>query len=263
MPSIESIWRYPIKGLTPERLNVVTLTPGRCLPHDRRFALARADTEFDPGRPEWLPKTKFVMLMREERLAALRSHLDAASERLVIEHEGSITFDARLDEPDSRAALGRLIAAFLGLDMPPRLVDAVGHSFADARRKPSATTGQYVSLINLASLAALEAAIEATLDPLRFRANLYLNGVPAWVEMDWIERQIAIGEARLRVLAPITRCAATEVNPATGVRDRDTLGGLERAFGHSILGIYAEVVEGGDIHEGDRLAVGEKRFLAR
>ena len=71
MPSIESIWRYPIKGLTPERLKAVTLTPGRCLPHDRRFALARSDTEFDPARPEWLPKIKFVMLMREERLAAL------------------------------------------------------------------------------------------------------------------------------------------------------------------------------------------------
>jgi hypothetical protein len=89
MPSIESIWRYPIKGLTPERLSAVTLTPGRCLPHDRRFALARADTDFDPARPEWLPKIKFVMLMREERLAALRSRFDAGSERLVIEHEGS------------------------------------------------------------------------------------------------------------------------------------------------------------------------------
>ena len=104
MPSIESIWRYPIKGLTPERLNAVTLTPGRCLPHDRRFALARSDTEFDPARPEWLPKIKFVMLMREERLAALHSRFDEGSERLVIEHEGSVVFEARLDEPESRAA---------------------------------------------------------------------------------------------------------------------------------------------------------------
>jgi MOSC domain-containing protein len=256
MPSIESIWRYPIKGLTPERLNAVTLTPDRCLPYDRRFALARADTEFDPARPEWLPKTKFVMLMREARLAALRSRFDSASERLVIEHKGSAVFDARLDGPDSRAALGRFIGTFLGLGSPPRLVEAAGHSFADAQRKPNATTGQYVSLINLASLAALEAAMEATLDPLRFRANIYLNGVPAWAEMDWIESQIAIGQARLRVLAPITRCAATEVNPATGVRDQATLGGLERAFGHTILGIYGEVVEGGDIREGDTLAVG-------
>jgi uncharacterized protein YcbX len=198
MPSIESIWRYPIKGLTPERLNAVTLTPGRCLPHDRRFALARSDTEFDPARPEWLPKIKFVMLMREERLAALHSRFDEGSERLVIEHEGSVVFEARLDEPESRAALGRFIGTFLGLDTRPRLVEAVGHSFADAQRKPNATTGQYVSLINLASLAALEAAMEVTLDPLRFRANLYLKDVPAWAEMDWIESMIAIGKARLR-----------------------------------------------------------------
>jgi uncharacterized protein len=260
MPSIQSIWRYPIKGLTPERLGAVALTPGQCLPHDRRFALARTDTEFDPARPEWLPKTKFVMLMREERLAALRSHFDAVSGRLVIKHEGAVVFDARLGEPEACAALGRFIGTFLGLDTPPRLVEAAGHSFADARRKPNATTGQYVSLINLASLVALEAAMEATLDPLRFRANLYLDGVPAWEEMDWMERQIVIGKVRLRVVAPITRCAATEVNPATGVRDQDTLGGLERAFGHTILGIYAEVVEAGDIREGDALSVGEQRF---
>jgi uncharacterized protein len=260
MPSIESIWRYPIKGMTPERLDAVTLIPGRCLPHDRRFALARADTEFDPAGPEWLPKIKFVMLMREGRLAALRSRFDAVSERLVIEREGFVVFEARLDDPEARAALGGFIGTFLGLGKPPRLVEAAGHSFADAQRKPNATTDQYVSLINLASLAALEAAMEATLDPLRFRANLYFNGVPAWAEMDWIERQLAIGEARLRVVAPITRCAATEVNPATGARDQDTLGGLERAFGHTILGIYAEVVEGGDIHEGDKIAVGEQRF---
>ena len=95
------------------------------------------------------------MLMREERLAALHSRFDEGSERLVIEHEGSVVFEARLDEPEARAALGRFIGTFLGLDTWPRLVEAVGHSFADAQRKPNATTGQYVSLIHLASLAAL------------------------------------------------------------------------------------------------------------
>jgi MOSC domain-containing protein YiiM len=46
------------------------------------------------------------------------------------------------------------------------------------------------------------------------------------------------------------------------VRDLDTLGGLKRAFGHTILGIYGEVVEGGNIDEGDTLAIGEQRFGA-
>lgn len=255
MPTIRSIWRYPIKGMTPERLPAVNLVPGRCLPQDRRFALARADTAFDPAQPAWLPKTKFVMLMREERLAALRSRLAPDSDRLVIEQNGSVVFEANLADHEARTALGGLVGGFLGLDAPPRVVEAAGHTFADARRKPNATTGQYVSLINLASLAALERAMATSLDPLRFRANVYFDGAPAWAETDWIESSIAIGRARLRVVAPITRCAATEVDPLTGIRDRDTLGGLRQAFGHTNLGIYAEVAEGGSIEEGDALAV--------
>ncbi|MBM3346199.1 MAG: MOSC domain-containing protein, partial [Betaproteobacteria bacterium] len=71
--SVNAIHRYPIKGLSAEPLERVTLATGRCLPHDRRFALARASTVIDPVRPEWLPKTHFFMLMRDERLAELRT----------------------------------------------------------------------------------------------------------------------------------------------------------------------------------------------
>jgi len=104
----------------------------------------------------------------------------------VIEQEGSVVFEAALDEPEAHAALGRFVGTFLGLDKPPLLVEAIGHSFADAQRKSNATNGQYFSLASLA-------VMEATLDPLRFRANLYLDGVPAWAEMDWIGPLIAEG----------------------------------------------------------------------
>src|SRR5437762_2800107 len=73
---------------------------------------------------------------------------------------------------------------------PWRVVEAPGHAFADARRKPNATADQYVSLINLASIAALEGSIGAKVDPLRFRANVYFDGMPAWTELDWLEREI-------------------------------------------------------------------------
>ena len=109
-----------------------------------------------------------------------------------------------------------------------RIVEAPGHAFADSRKKPDATTDQYVSLINLRSIAALEDAMAAPIDPLRFRANVYFDGAPAWEELDWIGADIAIGGARLRVIAAITRCAATEVNLATAERDLDIIGGLQR-----------------------------------
>ena len=70
--TVIAIYRYPVKGLSAERMDRVSLIPGECLPHDRRFAVALGSTRFDPQHPEWLPKIRFVMLMRDEKLARKR-----------------------------------------------------------------------------------------------------------------------------------------------------------------------------------------------
>jgi len=92
-------------------------------------------------------------------------------------------------------------------------------------------------------------------DPLRFRANVYFDGAVPWSELDWIESEITVGAARLRVISPITRCAATQVDPANAKRDLDIVSTLERAFDHINMGVYAEVVTGGEIAIGHVLEV--------
>src|SRR5712691_115837 len=253
--TVTTIYRYPVKGLSAEKMDRVTLLPGECLPHDRRFAIALGSTRFDPQCPEWLSKTHFIMLMRDEKLAQLQTRFDAESGILTIAENSRVLLRGQMREPEGCRLVAEFFANFLGdaVKGPLRVVEAPGHSFADARRKPNATTDKYVSLINRASIAALEAVVEAPVDPLRFRANVYLDGVPAWSELDWIGSEIALGGARLRVIAAITRCAATEVNPATAERDLDIVGALQRGFGHNLMGIYAEIVERGDIAIGDGL----------
>src|SRR5437899_8483372 len=172
--TISAIYRYPVKGLSPEPLRSVALTPGRCLPQDRRFAIALPATRFDPEHPEWLAKTHFAMLMRDEKLAQLQTRFDAEHGQLEVERDGRRLLRACLSEPEGRRQAGEFFTTFLdgAVAGPLRLVEAPGHAFADARRKPNATTDQYVSLINRASIAALETAIGAPVDPLRFRANV-------------------------------------------------------------------------------------------
>jgi hypothetical protein len=253
--TVAAIYRYPVKGLSAERMDRVALIPGKCLPHDRRFAIALGSTLFDPQRPEWLSKIHFIMLMRDEKLARLQTCFDAESGVLTIAENGRLLLREQMTETEGRRRVAEFFTDFLGdaVNGPLRVVEAPGHAFADARRKPNATTDKYVSLINRASIAALEAAMGAPVDPIRFRANVYFDGTPAWSEHDWIDSEITLGAARLRVISPVTRCAATQVNPATAKRDLDIVPALGRTFGHTNMGVYAEVVAGGEVALGDVL----------
>src|SRR5438874_7770563 len=107
--TIAAIYRYPVKGLSPEPLGSVALTLGKCLPQDRRFAIALPSTRFDPERPEWLSKTHFVMLMRDEQLAQLQTRFDGDTDELRVERGGTTVLRESLAEA---AEAGRPAAPF-------------------------------------------------------------------------------------------------------------------------------------------------------
>ena len=254
---IKSIYRYPVKGLSPEGLDRVMLEPHEVLPYDRRYGLARPDCQFDPSIPQYLPKTQFYMLMHDEKLAEFRTHFDPEEDRLEIRRGGQLLEAGVLDDPEDRRRLERFIGDFLSETgtVELRIVGGLGHALTNASEKPGSTTYKYVSLINLASIAALEAVMGVDLDPIRFRANFYLEDVPEWREFDWIGKHLRIGDARLIVFSRTVRCAATMVNPSTGERDINVPAALKKNFGHLDLGVYAEVLEGGEVNAGAPLSI--------
>jgi uncharacterized protein YcbX len=113
-----------------------------------------------------------------------------------------------------------------------------------------------VSIVNRASVAALAEAAGADLDPLRFRANFYVEGVPGWEEMAWTGQRLRIGEATLEIIEPIERCAAIEIDPASGAREPHLLATLSRRFGHVSMGVFAAVRRGGRVACGDPVLIG-------
>jgi uncharacterized protein len=251
--SLKRIYRYPVKGLSPEALPVTELAPGATVPADRLYAIENGPSGFDPAAPTYFPKTQFLMLMRNERLAGLDTRFDAASHELVVREGGQEAARGDLETPAGRRAIEDFFAAFCvdALRGPPRVLYGAGHSFSDVARK-------VVSIINLASVAAIETMLGAPVDPLRFRANLYVDGWPAWSELERVGEEIAVGpRARLRVVKRIVRCAATEVEPGTGIRDLPIPHTLMRNLGHADCGVYAEVIAGGPIAVGDRVDVSE------
>lgn len=248
--SVVSLYRYPVKGLSGERLDAVELVPGGTFPMDRAFALENGPSGFDPAAPTWQPKIKFLCLMKNARIAALNTRYDDDSATLTIAQDGKMLFSASLAEPDGRAAVEEFFQKFMDKEARGkiRLLQSSGHSFSDVAKK-------VVSIINLDSVAALSAAIKRPVHPLRFRGNIYVEGWPAWSEAALVDHTLKIGTVRLRVLKPIQRCAATEVDPETAVRDLDVTESLYRLTGEDDCGIYTEVLNAGSIAAADRISV--------
>jgi uncharacterized protein len=247
---IAGLYRYPVKGLSPEPLPRVALAVGQTLPADRRYAVENGPTGFDPAEPKWLPKTHYLMLMRDERLAALRSRFDDASHVLTIKRDGAIVAQGDLETAEGRIAIEQFFASDFATELkgPPKVLSGGGYSFSDVARK-------VVSIINLSSVADIEEVVGRPVDPLRFRANLYVSGWPAWHEFDLLDQTLAIGDVRLKVVKRIVRCAATNVDPETAMRDLNIPHTLMRRFGHADCGVYAEVIAGGSIAAGDHVTV--------
>jgi len=246
---IHAIYRYPIKGLSPEPLERTELAVHETLPGDRLYAIENGPSGFDPAAPRHQPKQRYLMLMRNERLARLRTRFDHANHTLAVEAQGREAVRGDLRTPEGRAAIERFFAVFCADELrgAPKVLHAPGFSFSDVAHK-------MVSIINLASVSAVEGAVGRPVHPLRFRGNVYVTGWPAWHEFDLVGREIAVGKrARLKIIKPIVRCAATNVDPDTGMRDLSIPDTLLRSFGHADCGVYGEVVEAGDIARGDDL----------
>jgi hypothetical protein len=247
---LQSIYRFPVKGLTPESLQTVVLSPGETLPFDRAYAIENGAKKFDPDSPRYLPKIAFLMLMRDERLATLRTQFDDATQVLVVLRQGKQVARGQLDTALGRQMIEQFFAAYMKSELrgAPRVVSSPGHSFSDVAAK-------CVHIVNLASVRDLERVVGRPVDPLRFRANLYIDGVEPWAELGWLGKTIAIGKARLSVTKRTQRCEATNVDPETAARDMAIPAVLSRTWGHSDFGIYAQVKTGGAIACGDAFAL--------
>jgi len=255
--SIVQLYRYPVKGLTAESLTKIELTREHGLGNDREFALALGTTSFDPDHPEPLDKGFFLMLRNNEALAALATRFDPATGVLTIVKSGEPVLAANLATEVGRETVELFFANYVGAAAKgrPRVVRAEGHKFTDASVM-SPVMMRAVSVINLASVRVLENAVGTPVDPLRFRGNIYIEGLNPWEEFEWVDSEVRIGTITFRGLAKTPRCAAVNVNPNTAERDLNLPKAIAHNFGHVNLGVYLETLGDGELQIGD--VVGSK-----
>ena len=249
---IAFIHRYPVKGLSVEEMASVTLEKGGFVPGDRIFAIENGPSGYNPDDPGYQQKIKFLELMRNPRLAAYQTTFDHAAQVLTVSRDGHRIAAGCLVTQEGRATIEAAFAAILGEEVrgPLKVLPATyGFRFVDSIRSG------FISLLNLATVRAIAGLIgRDRLDPLRFRMNLGIEGLPPWGEFDLVDRIITVGDVQLKILKRTERCAAIDAAPGRGLRDTNLNRALQERFGHNDCGVYAKVVSGGTIRLGDAVA---------
>ncbi|GAB5449538.1 MOSC domain-containing protein [Gymnodinialimonas sp.] len=249
--TLDQIWRYPIKGIGAERLRAIDLAPGLPLPLDRAWAVLEDGGDASDG---WRSCRNFLRGAKGPSLMAVTCRVD-----------GDVIHLSHPDRDDISVTPGGDMGAFFdwltpiypeNRPKPVALVASPPEGMSDA---PFAS----ISILNPSSLRALGQKLGQELDVRRFRGNLWIDGLAPWEEFDLVGKTLAIRSPRssseavahLEVVERITRCRATEANPATGKRDANTLRALEDGWGHQDFGVYAMVRQGGQIKAGDTVTV--------
>ena len=242
---VAAIWRHPIKAHGRERLSEVTLEAGRTLPGDRAWAVVHEAGRAQPG--EWAACRNFTRGAGTPSLMAIEA-------RTLPDGRYALTHAER---PELIFDPGTQAAEFLDWVtplMPEGRAGPVALIPAPDRQGMTDAPDPWLSLFGLGSHYAVGARLgRDDFSTERWRANIILDGLDPWEEFGWVGREVRIGGATVAVRERIGRCLATAANPATGLRDADTLGALEDLVGARQFAVYAEVVEGGRVAEGDEL----------
>ncbi len=243
------IVRHPIKSIGYEDIGSASLEQGRVLPFDRIWAVSHAGAKFDGPLGAWAKKMNFVRGVAAPQLMAVQVHTQEDG-KLELTHPDLWHLRIDPDRAEDQVKLIEWLRPLWPEGRPaPRAVERVQNVALTDMAEP------YVSILSRASLAALGRAAGTTVSRHRFRGNLWVEGWPAWAERDLIGRRLHIGPAILEVAMPITRCRATCANPETGGEDIEMLEMLAGLHGDWHFGVYATVVQGGEIALGDKVEI--------
>lgn len=256
MSVVTALYRYPLKGFTPERCERITVLPGGRVAGDRVLNFRFADAPV--ADTAWCRKYHGVVLANTPGLARLLVQFDDHKLRLRIAFEGHVLADEPLDEAGRQRLVDAITGYVLSLDenplqgQPARLPLKLVGDGATPRYQDN-EAGQ-VTLHSRESLISAGVALgDAALNEARFRHNIVIDGAAAWEEQSWVGRAVRVGNVAFETVVPKVRCLATHANPLTGERDLEVMPTLVQAFKQQqpTFGVGLLSGAGGEIRIGD------------
>ncbi|SDR29508.1 MOSC domain-containing protein [Pseudovibrio sp. Tun.PSC04-5.I4] len=248
---IAALKTHPVKGLTAHPLQFADLQAGGVFPMDRAYAIENGPCGFDPAAPQHISKSKFLVLARYAEIAEINCTYELEQQTITLAKPGADKLTLSLNTADGQAAL----AAYFSQHMAEKAIGQLRvrhsntHSFTD-------TPENTIHVVNMASVNALSETLGVQIDPARFRANILVEGIPAYEELSWADHKVHSSSGlEFKFVKRTRRCAAVDVNPQTAERDTNINKALRETLGHMDVGIYLEALNDGRLTVGDTLHV--------
>lgn len=250
MPRVSALWRYPIKSHGREAIESIMLEVGKTIPWDRHWAVTHTQSKFNPANPAWAGCRNFMIGSMNPGLAGLWATLDEGTQTVTLRHDNLGEVVIRPDDATDATCFADWVAPLCRSEdlQPTGIVTAPGRGMTD-------TDYPTLSIMNIASHQSVADRLGHPLEQERWRGNIWLDGLEAWEEFDWIGKDVTIGDAVINIRDRIERCNHTKANPRTGQRDVDTLTTLETGWGHTDFGIYGVVTKAGRVNINDKAKV--------
>ena len=256
--SISSIHYYPVKSLSFSSVQRCIIKKNLGVIYDRIFSFTR-NIDFKKAKLiEKFPKErKLNYFLTLKNSPVLNKYKFSYNEKYLKLYQGKLlilSISAK-DESKYNIICDKLIELEKSLLKPIFLLKNEKYPFFDTTHSNNVSNS--ISLININSIEDFNKKINENIEFDRFRGNIYIDGLDAWEEKNWINKVIKINKVSFIVKENIPRCSAINLQPNT---DKFTINlpfALKKYYNHTDMGIYIMPLKNGEISKGDKIILDE------
>ena len=251
MIKIENLFYSPVKSISFEESESLNVLTDRGIESDRIFAFVQ---NLDSNSIKNLiedPKSRklnnFLTLKNSPELN--QYNFTYAKNKLILKKKDEIIISINPFSKNEKKLLCDKINQIILKDKKLDLLMDEKNPFFDTMPNNS------ISLINKKSISDFSNKISANIEFERFRANIYIDGLAAWEERNWIGKTIKINNIDFFVSAEISRCSATNLKPSTDIVTINLPNQLKKTYDHINMGIYLVPLQNGVISKNDKIII--------
>jgi len=248
---IENLFYSPVKSISFEESESLNVLTDRGIESDRIFAFVQ---NLDSNSIKNLiedPKSRklnnFLTLKNSPELN--QYNFTYAKNKLILKKKDEIIISINPFSKNEKKLLCDKINQIILKDKKLDLLMDEKNPFFDTMPNNS------ISLINKKSISDFSNKISTNIEIERFRANIYIDGIAAWEERDWIGKTININNINFFVSDEISRCSATNLKPSTDIVTINLPNQLKKTYDHINMGLYIVPQQNGVISKEDKIII--------